>query len=683
MTFPTFSQMVARYRDGFLSPAPFAAGECHEPEWERLILRYRSCVIALFQGLVIFWALILAWLLRFNFLLPYRLLLFSAAPVLIAIRLGAISRFGLLHGWWRYTDIDDAVSIVKAIAAGSAIFVLFMRFVLGIVAFPRTIYILEPLLSVLFLAGVRVFSRILAETIRKSTSPLTELILIGAGSVAQITIREMSRVGSGYRVIACVDDDRSKTGIKIHGVPVVGTVDELPAFSARHGIHEVLIAVRAATGKQMQRFVEICGEAGMKFKTVPSLGDILSGRISVSQFRDVRLEDLLGRDIVQIDLESVRRQIEGQVVLVTGAAGSIGSELCRQILQYRPDKLVCLDQNETGIFYLQLELSKQEGRSQLIFCVADVGDRDRMSNLLAEHKPEIVFHAAAYKHVPMMEANVYEAVKNNVFGLLSLLEIAEHNGCPSFVLISSDKAVNPTNVMGVTKRLGELIISCRRTSRMRCVSVRFGNVLGSSGSVVPVFQKQIRDNQQLTITHPDIVRFFMTTCEAVSLVLQGFAIGNHGDTLLLDMGEPVRILDLAKTLIRLSGKSEQEVGIRFTGLRDGEKLFEELSYPTEKIHPTLFPKIRRVCGTPQREDELKRHLAQLRAILHENGAAAIRAKLKEIVPEYRNDVTPLPEDRRSVLGLEVTSTKTFSRLQRTSENAPAIPRQATKVLEID
>jgi FlaA1/EpsC-like NDP-sugar epimerase len=667
MAFPTFSQMVARFRPGFLSPAAFVVDECREAKAGRSVLRYRSCFIALFQGLVIFCALILAWLLRFNFAFPSRLLLFSAAPVLIAIRLAAISRFGLLHGWWRYTDIDDAVSIVKAIAAGSVVFIVCMRFALGIVAFPRAIYILEPLLSLLFLAGIRVLSRILAETIRKSATPPKEVILIGAGSVAQIVIREMSREGSGYRIVACVDDDRSKTGIKIHGVPVVGTVDELPAFGARYGVHEVLIAVRSATGKQMQRFVDICGEAGMKFKTVPSLGDILSGRISVSQFRDVRLEDLLGRDPVEIDLESVRKQIAGQIVMVTGAAGSIGSELCRQILQNRPATLICLDQNETGIFYLQLELSKQEFRGQSVFCVTDVGDRDRMSNLLAEHKPQIIFHAAAYKHVPMMETNVYEAVKNNVFGLLNLLEIAENNGCPSFVLISSDKAVNPTNVMGVTKRLGELIISCRRTSRMRCVSVRFGNVLGSNGSVVPVFQKQIRDNQQLTITHPDIVRFFMTTREAVSLVLQGFAIGNHGDTLLLDMGEPVRIIDLAKTLIRLSGKSEQEVGIRFTGLRDGEKLFEELSYPSEKIQPTSFPKIKRVCGTPHRGYELRGHLAQLRTILHENGAAAIRTKLKEIVPEYRNDLPLPPRETGILFGLEVT--EAFSRLQRTPENA--------------
>jgi FlaA1/EpsC-like NDP-sugar epimerase len=658
--FQVFSRAVARRGTDFLSPDPSAVGGDHAAEWTRDALQYRAWFIGLFQALLIFSALLLAWLLRFNFSLPDRLLLFSAAPVLIAIRLGAMARFDLLHGWWRYTDIDEAVPIFKAIAAGSAVFVLCMRLVPGVGAFPRTIYILEPLLSMLFLAGVRVLSRILAESVRKGAAPCQEVILIGAGAAARMTISEIRRPGSGYRAVACVDDDRSKTGIKIHGVPVIGAVDELPAFAARHAIHTALIAVPSATGRQMQRFVEICGQADVRFKTVPSLQDILNGRIDARQFRDVRLEDLLGRDPVEIDLESVRKQIEGQVVLVTGAAGSIGSELCRQIAQYRPDKLICLDHNETGIFYLQLELSRQQSGSQLVFCVTDVGDRGRMRNLLAEHKPHTIFHAAAYKHVPMMETNVYEAVKNNVFALLSLLEIAEENACPSFVLVSSDKAVNPANVMGATKRLGELIISCRPAGRMRCVSVRFGNVLGSNGSVVPVFQKQIRDNQQLTITHPDITRFFMTTHEAVSLLLQAFAIGNHGDTLLLDMGEPVRILDLARTLIRLSGKSEQEVGIRFTGLRDGEKLFEELSYPAEEIHPTSFPKIREIRGTPHRWPDLERHLARLRVAMSINDAAAIRAKMKEIVPEYSNGLDDLPEAAGILYGPEMTAGPLFA-----------------------
>jgi FlaA1/EpsC-like NDP-sugar epimerase len=273
----------------------------------------------------------------------------------------------------------------------------------------------------------------------------------------------------------------------------------------------------------------------------------------------------------------------------------------------------------------------------------------------------------------MMETNVYEAVKNNVFALLSLLEIAEENGCPSFVLISSDKAVNPANVMGATKRLGELIISCRPATLMRCVSVRFGNVLGSNGSVVPVFQKQIRENLPLTITHPDIMRFFMTTREAVSLVLQGFAIGKHGDTLLLDMGEPVRILDLAKTLIRLSGKSEHEVGIRFTGLRDGEKLFEELSYPGEEIHPTPFPKIRRIRGTPHRGDDLTRHLGQLRTAMSVNGAAAIRTMMKEIVPEYCIGRDDLHEVASIPAGRDARTNPQFFSPKRTPGNSTRFP----------
>jgi FlaA1/EpsC-like NDP-sugar epimerase len=328
------------------------------------------------------------------------------------------------------------------------------------------------------------------------------------------------------------------------------------------------------------------------------------------------------------------------VVLVTGAAGSIGSELCRQILEYSPSTLLCLDQSETGIFYLEQELAKFSGLGKTVFCVADVGDRERMSKIFAEYSPEAVFHAAAYKHVPVMERNVQEAVKNNVFALLRLLEIAEENGCESFVVISSDKAVNPTSIMGATKRIGELIIACRPVNGMRCVSVRFGNVLGSNGSVVPLFQEQLRRNQPLAITHPEIKRFFMTGREAVSLVLQAFAIGNRGDTLVLDMGKPVKILDLARTLIRLSGRTEREVGIRFTGLREGEKLKEELFYATEEVHRTSFEKIKRIRSAQVGWSQLQRQLNELRSSLSIGGPEPVRRKIKEIVPEYSYSYRP-------------------------------------------
>jgi len=330
----------------------------------------------------------------------------------------------------------------------------------------------------------------------------------------------------------------------------------------------------------------------------------------------------------------VRQQISGQSVLVTGAAGSIGSELCRQILDYGPARLVCLDQNETGLFYLNLEISGRKNGAELVMCVADIGDLETMKPVLDKNKSQIIFHAAAYKHVPLMEKNVKEAIRNNVLALSGFLCVAEETACKNFVLISSDKAVNPTNVMGATKRVCELILASRQPNCMRCVSVRFGNVLGSSGSVVPVLQQQLRENRPLTITHPDVKRFFMSTQEAVALVLQGFAIGSHGDILVLDMGQPVRILDLARTLIRLSGKQEKEVPIQYIGLREGEKFQEELFYPTEVVKPTSCEKIKRIQGKRYTWTEMQKHVEELQRSLSMDGAMLVRRRLKDIVPEY-------------------------------------------------
>jgi len=417
-------------------------------------------------------------------------------------------------------------------------------------------------------------------------------------------------------------------------VPVLGTVDQLPRILEQHPADEILISVSSATSSQMRRFVSLCQKTGVKFRTIPVLQDLIGGRVGVNQLREVNLEDLLGRDPVQIDLAAIEGRVRERIILVTGAAGSIGSELCRQIQQFNPAKLVCLDQSETGIFYLERELANRQPRSELVFCVADVADCVRMQAVFQEHRPEIIFHAAAYKHVPVMEANVHEAVKNNIFSLLSLLEIAEAHHCESFVLISSDKAVCPTSVMGVTKRVGELILSCKPANHMQCVAVRFGNVLGSSGSVVCVLKEQLRNNEPLTVTHPEIRRFFMTSREAVSLVLEAFATGAHRDILVLDMGEPVRIASLARTLAELSAKCEAQTNIQFTGLRPGEKLYEELFYPTEEVLPTTSQKVKRARGAPMEWPALASQLEALRASLTLDGAAPIRAHLKQIVPEY-------------------------------------------------
>jgi FlaA1/EpsC-like NDP-sugar epimerase len=611
-----------------------------------LLLRYRLWFIAMFQGCLVICSLLAAWLLRFDFTLPYRGVLLAAIPVLLLTRLAAVAYFGLLRGWWKYAGIKDGIDILEAVATGSLFFWIVMRLVLQITAFPRTIYVLEAVLTTGLLVGVRLLSRVFAELVWKNISSCKRVILIGAGSAAQAVLHELRRPGSNYAAVGCLDDNQSKRGIWIDNVRVLGTVDQLSEALSSDPADEVLIAVPSATGAQMRRFVEICNRAKISFRTVPALKDIIAGQIAVNQLREVSLEDLLGREPVQIDLEAVRREIAGRTVVVTGAAGSIGSELCRQIIDYHPARLVCLDQNETGLFFLRLSLMQHKNGAQLAFRVVDVCDTERLRAHFSEFMPEIVFHAAAYKHVPMMESNVQEAVKNNVLGLIGLLDLADQAGCRSFVLISSDKAVKPANVMGATKRICELIISSRPVNGMRCVSVRFGNVLGSSGSVIPVLKRQLENHQPLTITHPEIRRFFMITPEAVALVLQAFAIGHQGDILVLDMGESIRILDLARSLIRLSGKFEQDVEIQFTGLREGEKLNEELFYEYESVTPTVCEKIKRTNGAHRDWPELCRQLDELRACTSIDGAAPIQSKMKEIVPEYSFDKN-LPQEKLS------------------------------------
>jgi len=600
----------------------------------RTLLRKNAWFVGGFQGVLIFVSLMLAWFLRFDFTMPDRRMLLIAACLLITIRMSAIAFFGLLHGWWRYTGLSDALDVVKAVVSGSVIFVLLERYLFGMTGFPRAVFVLEALLTTGILIGLRVFSRVLAESVRQDLSASKKVILIGAGTGAQTVVRELRRKNSEFAPLGYVDDDGSKHGLNIEGIPVLGSVDQLAVLVESFPIDEVLIAVPSATSQQMKRFVESCERTKVKFRTVPALHDVITGRVSISDFRDVDVDDLLGRDPVQIDLQSVRSAIHGKSVLVTGAAGSIGSELCRQILEHEPRILVCIDKDETGMFYLNHDLSARCGDTTIRCHVADVGDRREMEHVFRESVPVAVFHAAAYKHVPLMELNASRAVQNNIFGLMNLLAVASENECKTFILISTDKAVNPSSVMGATKRIGELIIAHQPTNGMRCLSVRFGNVLGSNGSVIPVLQQQLRKNEPLTVTHSEMKRFFMTIREAVSLVLQASVIGEKGDTLVLDMGQPVPILELVQTLVRLSGKTEQQVTIKFTGLREGEKLVEELFYWNEEVGQTSFPKIKRARGPQHDWLALARKLEDLEATLFLNGSSSVRARIKEIVPEY-------------------------------------------------
>lgn len=609
----------------------------------RILLRRSLWFIALFQAFLIFVSLILAWLLRFDFAIPYHKLLLSAAPILIVIRLAALASFGLMHGWWRYTGISDVLDVMKAVLAGSCVFVGTIYAILGETTFPRSIYILEPVLTIGLLVGVRFVSRALAESVRENIVCSKKIAVVGAGFAAQMLLREIKHDRTDYVAVACVDDDGTKKNLKVQGVPVLGTVDELPSIIKKHLVDEILIAVPSASTSQMRRFVTICEKTKVKFRTMPGLKELIVEQPSFVQLRDVNLDDLLGRDPVQIDLATVRGQIEGRTVLVTGAAGSIGSELSRQILEYGPSKLVCLDQSETGIFYVQIDLAKRRGAARIIYCVADVRDLGRMRRIFDEHRPSLTFHAAAYKHVPVMESNVREAIKNNIFGLLNVLTSAGEYRCDAFVFVSSDKAVEPTTVMGATKRVGELVMASRSSRNMRCISVRFGNVLGSKGSVVRVLQEQLHKNEELTLTHPEATRFFMTLREAVSLILHASSIGSHGDILVLDMSRPIRILDLARNLIRFSGRSPDEVKIRFTGLRPGEKMNEQLFSASEIMSETPNPKIHAVRDNTFDWRRLELQLNALHGSLAVDSDASLRARLKEIVPGYNYPPTLPPQ----------------------------------------
>jgi FlaA1/EpsC-like NDP-sugar epimerase len=616
-------------------------------------LNLRNSGILLLHAVLVFLAAVSAWALRFEFHLPNLQLLLTVVPILIIYRLVALARFGLLHGYWRYTGLHDGIDMSKALVLSSVAFFVSIRYVIGIKAFPLSVYCLELLLAAFVLLGVRLVYRAFMQSKPVAAGPdrrrSNRVLIVGAGFAAQLLIRELRQADRAWIVVGCVDDAKSKVGSKVHGVPVLGTIEQLPELSVKNRTFEALIAMPSATAAQMQRVVQICYGAGLRYRTIPSLRELVAGQSRVGQLREVKLDDLLGRDPVRLDLEPVQRMISGTPVLVTGAAGSIGSELAYQILQYQPSVLVCLDQDESGLFELQQRLSSLDSNSKAEFCIADINDTNRIEGILSRFSINTVFHAAAYKHVPLTESNVSEALRNNVFGLTSMLDAAETCHCSSFVLISSDKAVNPSSFMGCTKRLGELILAERPSSNMRCVTVRFGNVLGSQGSVVPLFQKQIRTTRRLTVTHPEITRYFMTIPEAVALVLQAFAAGEHRDLLVLDMGKPVQIVDLANTLIKLSGIPQKEIEIVFTGLRPGEKLYEELFYQHEDPSPTAIGKIMRAKSSATSWDTLSWHLNALHTMIGNDTQDAIRTRIKQIIPEYGYTPAQVTESSKGIM----------------------------------
>lgn len=580
---------------------------------------------------------VIAFLLRFDFHLDERTVqhLLFAIPVWILLKslVQWVGRFD--HDWWSNISMSDVVALAIVNLAGSGLSAAVIVS-LGPADFPRSIYPLEFLICLHLTAGVRLAARVSRDRHGRhhERQGKKRVLIYGAGDAGALLLREI-RLNPAlyYDVRGFVDDDERKHHILVQRVPVLGGGSQLPEIVAKHLIAEVIIAIPSAGGAEMARILQRCHTAQVSCKTMPSLADWIDGAGAAAQIRSVAVEDLLGRNPVNLDEEQIRQKLEGKVVMVTGAAGSIGSELCRQIARFRPRAIVAFEIAETALFHLEAAMRKQFPGVSFAAEIGSVQDWRRIREVLERHRPSMLFHAAAYKHVPMMESHIFEAVQNNVCGTWCAAKAAAVCGVKEFVMISSDKAVRPTSVMGATKRVAELLIQSLECET-QFISVRFGNVLGSAGSVVPIFQSQIAAGGPVTVTHPEMRRYFMTIPEAAQLVLQASTMGRGREIFVLDMGEPVKIVDLARNLILLSGlRPGIDVSIEFTGCRPGEKLYEEISDLNEDTVDTYHEKIRIFKGNGSPSDMLARS-DRLRYLAESRDAKGLLLELKEIVPEY-------------------------------------------------
>lgn len=602
-------------------------------------------------------ALWLAYVLRFDFFQSedfteaFRGQILRSLPVIIPLKLILFFLFGLYRGMWRYTNLRDMRKIVLASAAAFLLIVSFIGYRFHFQGFSRGIYLLDAIFTFALTAGIRITVREffalrsqgrIVNPFKWSTGAphihRAKVIVIGAGYCGEHLLRELSVEHQAPYSIACyLDDDPAKKHRSLHGVPIVGGVDQLCAAIEKYDAELVLIAVANLDGAGMRRIIEACEDAGIPFKRIPTAGSIADGSVSLKELRDVNYEDLLGRPPVELEHPAVAEYLEGKTVLVTGAGGSIGSELVRQIIRFNPARLILIDAGEENLFTIQMELKNVHSFDAVVPAIARVQDEAVMKGLFEKYRPYTVFHAAAYKHVPLMEINPWQAIENNVVGSYTVMKCAQAAGVKRFVLVSTDKAVRPTNVMGATKRVTELIMhAMSKNSATVFMAVRFGNVLGSSGSVVPIFRRQIERGGPVTVTDPEITRYFMTIPEASRLILQAGTLGKGGEIFILHMGTPVRIADMARDLIRLSGKDpDADIEIEYTGLRPGEKLYEELITEGEGIVPTRHEKI--MVLRPDNgidRDWVEQQIAELRTLAAQHDANAVKAKLTRMIPEY-------------------------------------------------
>ncbi len=635
---------------------------------EGLVLRHRLFVHITVHTLLFALALLMAFLVWFDagpqeedkrvawFYYTYLPLL----PFFVLVKLAIFGLMKMFRIGWQYAGIRDVAKILLAswyfVAVAFLMMLLFVwtpdwagkghdQWLPGryFAKFPKGVLVLDFLASVFLVCTARLGFRLYREELRPiSAEGATRVLVVGAGNAAETIIREIHRMRvERYRVIGLVDDDPAKQNMLIHGVPVLGQTKDIKTICKDENVEEIIIAMPSASQKELRRVIELCSGTKLKFQSLPGVGDLIDGRMTVSQIRPVDINDLLGREAVELDKEAIAKFIKGRRILITGAGGSIGSEMCRQVLNYKPAELILLEQAETPLFDIENELRAAAPNLPIFACICDIYDRERVMQVWERFKPEVVIHAAAHKHVPLMEYNPCEAIKNNVLGTKNVADASCKYGVDEFVTISTDKAVNPSSVMGVSKRVAEIYtqaLNGRSDCKTQFKAVRFGNVLGSAGSVVPTFRKQIAAGGPVCVTHPEMVRYFMTIPEAAQLVLQAAATGTGGQIYLLDMGEPVKIVDLARQMITLSGfRPGEDIDIHFTGIRPGEKLFEELRTEGEDLEPTVHPKVMVWKHRPTPQEEINKAIEELGSLQNSMDRSAIVAKFKSIVPEY----TPL------------------------------------------
>ena len=618
-----------------------------------LLLRYRRPLIILAHLLAFAASLLISFLVAYNMefrrdwlVSQYPLVLFF----FIIIKVVVFGLFGQYRGWWRYVGISDLMGILRASLVSTLVIVLLwsalvlapgkIRQVMGnVTRVGQGVFMADLFVTVLLLAGLRMIVRLYHEEfLTVEGGRLKRFLIVGAGNAGEALLREIHRMPvARYDVVGFIDDDPAKQRTNIHGIPILGTVEQLPKICRDRNIDEIAVAMPSASHHQLRRVIQVCEGTKIRFRTVPSVTDIASGRFRVSQIRDVDINDLLGREVVQLDLDLIEAFIKNKTVLVTGAGGSIGSEMCRQVGTFGPTLLLLIEQAENPLFYIERELRKRYPHLSTRALICNITDRTRVEEIFEKHRPDVVIHAAAHKHVPLMELNPGEAVRNNIIGTRIVADAADKYGTANFVMISTDKAVNPTSIMGSSKRIAEMYIQdLDRTSKTRFVTVRFGNVLGSEGSVVPIFKKQIAEGGPVTVTHPEMKRYFMVIPEAVQLVLQAATMGNGGEIFVLDMGEPVKIVDLARELITLSGfRPGEDIEMIFTGPRPGEKLFEELSIAGENMQPTRHPKIVVWNNIPMDRDRLRTGMSEAVEVAKTQDHARIVEKIRALVPEYK------------------------------------------------